>query len=174
MIVVYQIRTSKDAPTLVIHQPFKLELASFTGEYKAELSDLPFVGETTQGEVLPMQFYNLAPGVLVLSEESMVLHDSMYYTCTMGTEWLSIETSAGDFRAINPVDFLPAPDFGTAPCRVDKFYTPLFRIEGKDPSEIYCVSGFEPRGDDFKYNYDRFHFRGLEFEEIWRESEDCL
>jgi len=113
------------------------------------------------------QFYGMSSGVLIIPEDAWAECEEMYYCCSMGSELLSLVSDYGSFRAINPVEFLSRPAQGDSPCLIDQFYSPLFRIKGADPSELFCVEGIGSKGDQFKYCYDKYGFAGLEFEKIW-------
>jgi len=54
--------------------------------------------------------------------------------------------------------------------RVHDIAQGLFRIEGRDPREVFCATGIDHPGDEFKHIYDDNGFRGLVFEEIWRHG----
>jgi|GEM_PF-6772292 len=89
-----------------------------------------------------------------------------------GYERLSMQADGVQFSAINFVDFLPLSVDGKAPCPVDRFIAPVFRLQSRNPTELFCISGFEVPFDEFKPVYDHFGFEGLTFEEIW--SDDAI
>ena len=167
MITVYQISAAASAPRLELQLPSLEQLGPFDGSEKAGIFTNSCQGRVEATPVYSRQFYILAPGALLIPEMAFGDCEDMYYTCSMGSEILSIKTSLGNFRAINPTDTLPRPLSGDAPCVVDKFYCPLFRIEGESKEKIFCIKGLGVPGDEFKYNYDLHEFQGLEFSELW-------
>jgi len=112
------------------------------------------------------QFYSFAPGVLVADCAGVNEVSKMYYAM-LGNELLSMRGDRKTFIGIHPIDALPVPSQGTAPCVVDQFYAPVFRIAGQSPLDIFCVAGFGIQGDEFKHIYDTNGYRGLAFEEVW-------
>src|SRR4030095_10555334 len=170
MIQVFRVSSAATAPFLKIDFP-GLDSAAvrFDGTPVAGLSPKrAFLGKVDPPPPDNKQFYSVGLGAFAIPEGVWIECEKMYYCCSMGSELLAIETSSGDFRVVNPVDFLEKPNTGDAPCPIDRFYTPLFRIKGRDPTDVFCVSGLGTPGDQFKNLYDQFAFAGLEFTEIWR------
>ena len=171
MIRIYKIVTAPDAPRLRLADPslYGAPFMRFDGEEKGRYSPrkaFPVVAEPCDQV---RQFYNFAPGVLAGPVAGLSdCHDMLY--ATDGTERLSLLASDRPFTAVNPTELLSAPPRGTAPCSVDRFYAPVFRIRGRDPVELFCVSGFDVPLDEFKHVYDLHGFAGLVFEEVWRDG----
>jgi hypothetical protein len=172
LVAVYRIHVDPKAPSLTVTSH---DLGVFDGRRKSPLSPKKsFVGTVAKKPASNKQFYSLSPrreGVFVIPEDAWEESDEMYYCCEMGTELLSVTTKAADFRAINPVESMKPPKKGDAPVPVDdSFDYPIFRITGRDPTHLFCMSGVAVAEDEFKYIYDTQGFRGLIFEEIWRKK----
>jgi hypothetical protein len=172
MIQVFRVHTAATAPSLdVVFPGLDRGAIRFDGTSWARLSPKrAFPGRVVSSRSSNKQFYSVGLGAFAIPEAAWIECEEMYYCCSMGNELLAIETFSGDFRLINPLDSYPKPDVGDAPCPIDRFYAPLFRITGRDPTDVHCVSGIGPEGDQFKYIYDHFQFTGLEFTEIWRDE----
>jgi hypothetical protein len=172
MIQVFQVHTAATAPSLELAFPgADFAPVRFDGTPRAQVS----IDRAVSGRVVSLrggskQFYSVGLGAFAIPEAAWIECEKMYYCCSMGSELIAVETPLGDFRVINPLGFLPKPDVNDAPCPIDRFYAPLFRITGRDPTDVCCVSGLGPQGDQFKSVYDRFGFTGLEFTEIWRDG----
>jgi hypothetical protein len=170
MIQVFQIRTDPRAPRLRVDDamPYAAAFARFDGDEKGHLSPrASFRVTAAEGAFDERQFHHLAPGVLAGPEEGLNGCEDMYWA-TGGNERLALVAGDRPFVAINPLYFLDAPADGSSPCLVDRFYGPIFRIAGRDPTELFCAAGLAVPGDEFKHVYDQHGFRGLTFEEIWR------
>jgi hypothetical protein len=169
----FRITVARDAPQLKVRGAASIMtgLEQFAGDAKRLLSpEASFKGVLDRkGDW--QQFYHLAPGTLVLSEEAWEECTAMYYVCSMGnTELLSIETTEADFRAINPLHFAPLPRSPDEPFDLDHFYAPLFRMRKRQATDLYCLEGTTVEGDEFKHVYDKFGFRGLNFECVWENG----
>jgi hypothetical protein len=66
---------------------------------------------------------------------------------TGGNERLALVAGDRPFVVINPLYVLHAPADGSAPCLIDRFYAPIFRIAGRDPTELFCAAGLAVPGD---------------------------
>lgn len=167
MITVFKIAVDQSAPTLSMEPATADVCGLFDGRGKADLFfERPLRASLDDHPARSRQFCALAPGVLVVPELAWVDADEMYYCCSLGSELLAIETPHGYFVGVNPLEILPRAKEGDAPCLVDQFYAPVFRILGREPTDLFCVEGLG--ADDFKRIYDESGFRGLVFEEIWR------
>jgi len=167
MIRVLKIEVEPGVPVLTLEPESARRCGQFDGTAKAELFGREeLLASAQEFPAYPRQFLAMAPGVLVLPEAAWLDADEMYYCCSLGNELLAVKADVGDFAAINPLEVLPTPVDGEAPCVVDKFYSPVFRIAGRDPRQLFCVEGLGT--DDFKGFYDALRFRGLVFQEIWR------
>ncbi|TDU71180.1 hypothetical protein EI77_02302 [Prosthecobacter fusiformis] len=91
----------------------------------------------------------------------------MYYVLSMGNELLAAGDSEFYFRIINPLDFAPASDDPNHSFDLDTFNSPIFRLRDRESTDLFCLSGTEVPGDEFKHNYEQFGFTGLSFEEVW-------
>ena len=40
---------------------------------------------------------------------------------------------------------------------------------GRRPTDLFCISGVGPEGDQFKSNYETAGYRGLVFELVWQD-----
>jgi hypothetical protein len=166
---VFEIHVSSDAPTLYIKGPAEHAnaFAELTGKSMIELSPKrPFRGKLS--EIQPWnQFYRVAPGGFAISEEAWKQCMDMYYVVTNNNvELLSVAAEGVDMRIIHPRQFVePSSDLGR-PCDL-KYANQLFRIRGQPVTRVFCIEGTEVPGDEFRYTYDKFGFKGLEFREIW-------
>ena len=168
VIHIYRVTTSDRAPRVALRDPAALGggFVTFDGSSKGALSPAaPFevVDEVCREH---RQFFQCAPGLLVGDAKAIFECKEMYYA-TLGTEHLAMRGIHRSLVGINPLDALPSPRRGTAPCVVDKFYAPLFRIQGQNCLDLFCVEGFEVPRDEFKCVSDEFGFSGLEFEDFW-------
>lgn len=141
----------------------------FDGADKSILSPkAAFVGAVSQPPHNAKQFYAVVPpGAFAVSAGAWAEPNAMYYCCTMSGELLAVKTQHGYFQVINVLTTVPRPSSGDAPCVVDEFYAPIFRIDGRDPTQLYCIEGLGD-ADQFKLIYDELGFRGLVFERVWQ------
>ena len=159
MTAIYRIHVDPSAPPLRI---VSHDMGSFDGSQKAPLSPrAAFRGHVDAPPANARQFYHLAPGVLAVPEDAW--HDlDMYYCCSESGELLAIETEFGTFRAVNPLEPIPGSLDGKAPCDLGCVGVPnLFRIEGLDPTDLYCVDGIVVEGDWFRSIYKAKGYTGL-------------
>ncbi len=167
MLTVYRVEVAPSAPRIVLETETAQQAGVFDGSGKALIfEDRPLRATIAQVPLSDRQFVALAAGVLVLPERAWENADDMYYCCSMGNELLAIKTPSGNFVGINPLEVLPQAKAGSAPCVVDQFYAPLFRIAGRDPMHLFCVEGLG--ADQFKLIYEELGFSGLLFEAIWQ------
>lgn len=168
---IFRITTSPDSPWLYLTDPrFQSgELSFFRGDSKAQLSPkLPFQGVLSE-KASWHQFYNFAPGSLVLHEDAWESCMDMYYESSMGTELLAVHTPYGSLRVINPLDFVPVARRNGEIINSEMFYAPIFRIMGHPETDLFCLEGSLRSSTGFKMIYDKFDFKGLDFECVWKE-----
>lgn len=117
------------------------------------------------------EFCALTPGTLVVPEQSLddgSGPNSVYYALWMATQRVDLDVDGTPFVCFIPYVILEPDRRSGAPCPVDRFYFPVFRIAGRPPSEIYCASGVIEGGDEFVHVYETDGFRGLDFELVWQ------
>jgi hypothetical protein len=170
---VYRITPDPAAPSLRI---LSHDMGIFDGTLKAPLSPRAAFRGALTAPPSPTQFYTLAPGILAISEDAWRDKD-MYYCCFESGESLAITTEHGYFAGINvgPVwNASNARDVGTmsdAEWRAsfpDTGIPNIVRI-GRQPTDLFCISGVSPEGDQFKRNYEREGYHGLVFELVWQD-----
>jgi hypothetical protein len=172
MVTVYRILFAPDALTLRVPEdfPFGAQFAHFDGARKEPLSPkaafrLEAIDKLDQTRV----FCRLTPGVLLIPEAALEECGTLYYALCAGTEQIAMQAGRFAFRGINPLEVLP-PDPSGAPCRIDRYYSAVFRMQGQPASDLFCVEGIAVPGDEFKYGYDTFGFSGLLFEPVWNSQ----
>lgn len=166
---VFQIQVSSDAPQLFVTEPTEHVKAfeELRGESMIHLSPTkPFRGKLSEARDWN-QFYRVAPGGFAISEEAWKRCMDMYYVVTNNNvELLSVVTEEGlDMRIIHPRQFLEPSSDPNRPCDL-RYANQLFRIRGQPVTNLFCIEGTEVSGDEFRFTYDKFGFRGLEFREI--------
>lgn len=170
-VVIYRVRVDPEAPAVTILSP---EAGVFDGAEKNPLSPADgFIGELGSPPAVAKQFYRVLPepdGVFALSSEGVVECDDMYYCLTSYTERLPIWTEHTVFEALNAPHRIDPPKGRGGQWRAHEIAPGLFRIEGRDPRHVFCATGIEVAGNEFKHIYDEHGFRGLVFEEVWRSD----
>ncbi len=116
------------------------------------------------------QFYSLDEGLLVLPSAAVDACEELYYSGYLGNQILKLQDRDRSFTGLNVVEFAPPDKRGVAPCRVDAFFRPVFRIVSENPSHLYCIEGLGDQSVQFKRCYDANGFEGLVFEEVWSGS----
>jgi len=91
----------------------------------------------------------------------------VYYVLAFAEEHIWMTDGDREFTAVNPLEYLPPPARGTAPCVVDRHYMPLFRIAAMQPTELFTATGFLVPENEFKPVYEMNGFKGLIFEPVW-------
>jgi hypothetical protein len=171
-VVIYRVRVDPEAPAVTILSP---EAGVFDGAEKTPLSPADgFIGELGSPPAVAKQFYRVLPepdGIFALSSEGVVECDDMYYCLTYYTERLPIWTEHTVLEALNAPHRIEPPKGRGGQWRAHEIAQGLFRIEGRDPRHVFCASGIEAAGDEFKHIYDEHGFRGLIFEEVWRSRQ---
>jgi hypothetical protein len=172
---IYRITPHPAAPRLQI---LSHDMGVFDGTLKGPLCPrAPFRGAVTVPPS-PTQFYTLAPGVLAISEAAWQDED-MYYCCFESGESLAITTEHGDFVGINVgpvwnsssargVGMMSDAEWRTA---FPDTGTPNVVRVGLQPTDLFCISGVGPEGNQFKYIYERAGYFGLVFELAWQDSD---
>lgn len=168
----FRIRVEASAPKLKIDPtaPYAAEFEIFDGSRKAQISpksSFPIIDEPRYPW---QQVLGIAPGAFVLSEEAWEKCEDMYYVLESGNELLAAKNATSYYRIINPLDFAPPSDDPIFPFNLNSFNAPVFRLKNRNPAELFCLSGSETPGNEFKYTYENFGFTGLSFEEVWREK----
>lgn len=143
------------------------EFSIFDGAPRARLSINKEFAARPDSVCPWQQIYAVAPGCFALSEEAWEECEVMYYVLSMGRELLAAGDAEYFFRIYNSLEFAPPSDDSARPFDLGSFYAPIFRLRGRDPTELYCLSGTQVPGDEFKFCYDQFGFRGFVFEEVW-------
>ncbi len=172
MIRVYRIRTCPQAPRIAL----KSEASSTEGliPFDGKVMDPEQVADGLQVVAEPAsnlyQFYSLDEGILVLRSEAVEDCEDLYYTGYLGNQILTLQDSGRRFAGLNVVEFAPPDPEGKAPCQVDTFFRPVFRIASQDPAHLYCVDGLGDEAVQFKRCYEANGFVGLAFEEVWRSG----
>lgn len=175
MKTVYLIETDSSAPRLQLQSSAldPADLLTFDGRSKKDMWPKP-AAEVRVAAVLPESpyvFYQFAPGALVIREDVLTECEDFYWVSRESNESLLLRHGATAFEVINIIDFLSPPSLeearGEPPCPVDKYYTALFRIKGRPPEQLFCVSGVDNPLNEFKGVYDHHGFTGLRFTEIW-------
>jgi hypothetical protein len=171
---IYRITPDPAAPTLRI---LSHDMGIFDGTLKAPLSPRAAFRGAITAPPSPTQFYTLAPGVLVISEDAW--HDQdLYHCCFESGESLAIATEHGNFAGINvgPVwNSLCTRDVGIMSdaewreCFPDTGTPNIVRI-GRQPTDLFCIGGVGPEGDQFKRVYEAAGCRGLVFERVWQDT----
>jgi len=174
MVCVYQIGCAPEAPGLEVLTSQDAKLLVFDGQQKA--AKWPLGGlevKPTGPEKDVFWFYRLAPGVLVYREDVIAACDDFYWIATQNIEPLQARCGDVLFNVINIVDFMdplrpgePGYDVG-APCNVSSFYTPILKIKGRPPTDLYCISGLTNPMNEFKAVYEHHGFKGLTFRVMW-------
>lgn len=161
---IYKIVPESSAPELFLEDGLGVD---YVGKSLIELSpNDAFKGEVTRIAEWT-QFYRVGFNAFALLEAAWEHCMEMYYVITENDiELLSVEAAAGDFRIIHPRQFLGAVDNQSLICDLT-YASALFRIQNRDPREIFCLEGMPVRENEFKFTYERFGFTGLSFEEIW-------
>jgi hypothetical protein len=166
---IFRIVVDDEAPKLILDTSFLNSdaLKIFSGESKVHLSPNKAFNAVPEIICPWQQIYTVAPGCFAVQEKAWEEAQDMYYVLNMGNELLDAGNSDLYYRIINPLSFAPETTDSNTLCNLDKFYSPIFRLKNYDPTDLFCYSGSEVSGDEFKYCYDLFGFKGLSFEEVW-------
>lgn len=177
MVCVHQIEFAPGTPRLEVLNPQDAKLLVFDGERKAER--WPSGGlavKRTKLEDDLFQFYQLAPGALAYREELIAACDDFYWIASQHSELLQVRCGEAILNVINIIAFMEplqrdelGYETGT-PCNVISFYAPIFKIRGRPPMDLYCLSGLTNPMNEFKPVYDHYKFKGLTFPSIWTEK----
>ena len=164
---IYKITPEVQAPELTI---FGINEEILVGESLIGLSsEKSFEGSVNQLSEWN-QFYRVGNDAFAITEEAWENCMDMYYTIIENdVELLSVVANGQDFRVIHPRQFLPSSNSPDEICDLT-YVNALFRIENRLPREVFCFEGMSVQGNEFKYNYDQFSFKGLSFEEVWSED----
>ncbi|HLP84653.1 MAG TPA: hypothetical protein VK157_09920 [Phycisphaerales bacterium] len=146
----------------------------FDGRTKDYLSDLPtpqFVGDD------PCDSYvvcGLAQGAFLLDSDVFFRDLALYYGVSVGTQVVEVRSDARELVLINAINFASVPTKRGVPCSLRGLTVPLFRIRGRNPTEIYCVTErIEGDRHGFKSVYEDAGLKGLNFQEVWTgEAQD--
>jgi hypothetical protein len=166
---IYRVPVDPASPRLFLtdaHQ--NAGLLPLDGSEKAHLSrKRSFEVDYPEPVRAPLQFWFLAPGVIVYPE-AMIGEDvykSPYYCWAYHVELLSLSSATNDFRAMNTANIYPHPKTGH---RLDLNHSyPLFRLEGEPKTDLFCIEGQAVPSDELKKTCPRYNLKGLQFEEVW-------
>lgn len=140
----------------------------FDGRDKEHLFHLPhpqFLNDEL-GDV--KRVCSVAPGVLLIDRSFFVDDWTLYYGVASGPQIVEVRSDKRWLVLINAIDFADEPLRSGVPCTLGGLRVPLFRIRGKDPTQLFCVTE-RMKGDrhGFKSIYEDVGLTGLVFQEIW-------
>jgi hypothetical protein len=175
MKAVYLVKADTAAPRLELATPDRdtAVLSKFVGQDKSQI----WPTTRLQLRAVPLAehvltFYDLAPGALAFRDAAFQACESFYWLARDYNEFLDAQCGDIPFCVLNPQNLLPPPDDVSGPnpppCVVDRYYSAIFRIDGRPEDQIFCIEGVTRPLNEFKSVYDFHGFTGLTFTEIWR------
>lgn len=173
MITLYRVRTASTAPRIGFSDACAgtdVARASFDGRSLRSLEVLPPPQLVELDVAATNTFWSLGPGVLVV-EAQVVLDNENLYHSLFGVELVELRTTARRLVVLNPTTIVPpATPPHTGPCNLHSWNVPIFRIGGRQRTELYFVSGRDKSNDDIRSHYESNALRGLEFDVCWQGS----
>ena len=163
---IYRVRTDPTAPRLFLSDaPENRGMLPFEGGTRSERSPkASFVVHQQSPVTDPLQFWTLAPGIIVYPE-SMIgedIYDSPYYCWAYHAELISFQGESDDFRGINASGIYPHPSTGFLFSPNASY--PIFRLESEPATDLFTLAGHSVPGDELLATYNRYSLKGLIFE----------
>jgi hypothetical protein len=170
---IYRITPDPAAPSLRI---LSHDMGIFDGTPTAPLSPRAASRGTITAPPSPTQFQTLAPGILATSEDAWQ-DQNRYYCCVESGESLAITTEHGHIAGINVGPVWNASDTRDVGTMSDAQWrasfsdtgTPNIVRIGRQPTDLFCISGVGPEEDQFKSIYEAAMYQGLVFELVWQD-----
>lgn len=112
------------------------------------------------------EFPRVAPGLLVMDEREFVENDDMYYSVVGFVEVLVIKSEHRPLVGFNATTVLPGDTWSQVAAGLYRCLF-LFRVQKEPATDVFCATGVDVSGNEFKSIYEAGGYVGLQFHQVW-------